>query len=184
MGTAQHFDSGELHDLAPPRVNPFRAHREALGLSQAEVARGAGIQQLHVLRAEQGLHEAAPPSLLRYFVKTPLDRSLLGADYYRWQDEVRRSRHLERWHPIGRPWTVWTLLRLSCLVNPSSRPSWIGVSKLLLVQPSIVRSFRNGWVANPDSTAGRESIVVAAFDCGLTGELEWEVPNAYPHRTG
>jgi len=176
MGTAQHFDSGELVGLHAPRANPFRAHREALGLSQAEVARGAGVQQLHVLRAEQGLHEAAPPSLLRYFAKSPLERSLLGADYYRWQDECRKQRHLERWHPLGYPWGVDTLLRLSALVNPSGRPSWIGVSKLLLVQPSIVRKFRNGWVSSPDSQAGKESIVVAAYDCGLTGELEWRVP--------
>lgn len=71
-------------------ANPLRRIRKAAGLTQAQVAIGAGITPQVVLKAEQGLFGLVPPRLIGVLAEAgQVEETELEADYAAWQAAKR-----------------------------------------------------------------------------------------------
>lgn len=141
------------------RINPLKAQRLKLGLTQDQLASASGVTRQVVTLAEQGLYIQPPVSLLEALRELGAKVDLVRLDWSTWVIEKRWD-NAPKFYKVElrgakNPWAT--------LKHQVSGTSMSGFCKALVYQGSLVREFEK-------FGTGASGIYRALAHCGLSGE--------------
>lgn len=157
-------------------MNPIRARRLELNLTQAELAEMADVTPQIILRLEQGLFTRPMPSVLRQLcvgnssgINSNGSNALSGLEsaYDRWVMHERHSRldtvNKVDWVLIQHSFDPWTLFKRQLGLTSTTAAAKFLVYQVSLLQ-TFERSLKTRWVKNG------ESLTIALQDCGVPSD--------------
>ena len=165
-------------------MNPLRARRLSLGLTQDALARTARLSRQLILRAEQGTYTNIPPRLLHALYPTTVERLVAKDLYQEFQTSLRVNAYgqldpsfdFTDVSPKRHPFIEWRI---------SSGLNTIQFCKLFAVQHSIVHRWEDappGRNGGPVSVPG--PVVTALQDAGYPPHVVAGLQQAYAKYRG